>query len=89
MRIFFLWTRDPVTYQKVQNEDIWCQELINHVYKAESMDQFPNTVTATRLNLVERMRDVQKYRAQGHFFTLEVMWAQIRSAFIEVNSVWQ
>jgi len=65
-------------------EDYWGNQFIQHLNKATSSEDFPNP--ATRANVVDKMRAVIQLRRNGQAITLENLWDQLRSAFVEVNS---
>jgi hypothetical protein len=61
-------------------EDYWGNQFIQHLNKAMSSDGFPNP--ATRANVVDKMRALVQTRRNGHAITLESLWDQLRSAFV-------
>jgi hypothetical protein len=65
-------------------EDYWGNQFIQHLNKATSSEDFPNP--ATRANVVDKKRGLVQYRRNGQAITLESMWDQLSSAFVEVNS---
>ncbi len=65
-------------------EDYWGNQFIQHLNKATSSEDFPNP--ATRANVVDKMRGIVQLRQNGQAITLENLWDQPRSTFVEVNS---
>jgi hypothetical protein len=41
---------------KRSREDMWCKEMIEHLQKAGSMDDYPNH--ATRANVIDKLKYV-------------------------------
>jgi hypothetical protein len=64
---------------------MWCvTEFMNHPFKADSADEYPNP--ATRSDVVDKMRELRNYCKHCNSITLELICEALTSTFIQVNS---
>jgi hypothetical protein len=61
-------------------EDHWCHQFIQHLYKATSSDGFPNP--ATRANVVDKMMIHIHARRRGNAILPELLGDQHRPAYV-------